>query len=271
MRNCIFTNNYAGKGGAVYNMASTQMGGLPGDPLPVFVNVTFVENTASARGGAVENDLSTHAIFSNCSFLKNSCDAKGGALYNDFGCSPILTNCIFAGNYAVKAAAAGNDGSSDPVFINCIFYDNEAWDQGAAIYNGSHGASSPANYPTLINCIIWSNKVTTIGPADFSNWHDNEPTVSHSLIESGHSGTGNITDNPLFVDGPAYDFRLLAGSPCIDTGTNLPGLSTATDLDGLDRIYNGTVDIGPYEFIPEPCHLLFIICQLFFINYFRRN
>jgi hypothetical protein len=44
------------------------------------------------------------------------------------------------------------------------------------------------------------------------------------------------------------DYRLSAGSPCIDAGDNsaVP-VSLLTDLDGKDRIVNGTVDMGVYE------------------------
>ena len=32
------------------------------------------------------------------------------------------------------------------------------------------------------------------------------------------TGTGVITDDPLFIDGPNNDLRLQPTSPCIDTG-----------------------------------------------------
>ncbi|NCC69659.1 MAG: PKD domain-containing protein, partial [Clostridia bacterium] len=50
------------------------------------------------------------------------------------------------------------------------------------------------------------------------------------------------------ADPATGDFRLLPGSPCIDTGTNQAWMATATDLDGNDRILNTTVDIGAYEY-----------------------
>lgn len=58
---------------------------------------------------------------------------------------------------------------------------------------------------------------------------------------------GNITGNPLFV--AEGDYHFLAGSPCIDAGTNQPWMTSATDLDGNPRIVNSIVDIGAYEWL----------------------
>jgi len=58
------------------------------------------------------------------------------------------------------------------------------------------------------------------------------------------------------------------GSPCIDTGAIMPWMTGATDLDGNPRIHDGQVDMGCYEFVPEPgFYLLFIIYYLSFIIY----
>jgi hypothetical protein len=62
-------------------------------------------------------------------------------------------------------------------------------------------------------------------------------------------GTGNITNNPMFV--ATNDFRLAAGSPCRDTGSNA-NAPAGLDLDGNPRFVNGYVDMGAYEYQGSP-------------------
>jgi hypothetical protein len=101
------------------------------------------------------------------------------------------------------------------------------------------------------------------------------PVVSYSDIEGGLTGTGNIDADPAFVDPDGADndpntwedndYRLGAGSPCIDAGDNTASRAgVTTDLDGNPRFVddpntdpdtgNGTppiVDMGAYEYQPS--------------------
>lgn len=215
IRNCVFQDNRAGKGGAVYNMVSREFPPRPDatTAMPHFNNCAFIGNYARARGGAVANDLGTSPVFENCRFLNNSTDDKGGGMYDDFACSPTLKNCLFVGNSAYQAGALGNDGSSCPLLINCTFAKNRASDIGAALYQGS----GPANNPILINCILWDN-TCDYGPGEISNWHDCEPVVSNSCVRGGYPGLGNMDVDPKFVAPDKGDYRLAAESPCPHAG-----------------------------------------------------
>lgn len=216
VRNCVFRNNQAMKGGGMYNMVSrgfppNRQGG--GSPAALIENCTFETNVAIARGGGVSNDLNTNPTFRGCVFRGNRCDEKGGGMYNDFGCSPILVNCLFAGNRAFRAAAIGNDGASNPVLVCCTITRNEAEDAGAGLYQGT----GPANNPTVIRCIVWGNLCEN-GPADLYNWHDNQPRIIQSCIGGGYAGEGNIDADPCFAAPDRGDFSLRADSPCPRAG-----------------------------------------------------
>ena len=62
----------------------------------------------------------------------------------------------------------------------------------------------------------------------------------------GLSGSGNIANDPLFVNAAAGNYQLSTGSPCINAGNNAYAQG-ATDLAGNPRIIGGTVDMGAYE------------------------
>lgn len=215
VRNCIFRDNQAGKGGAVYNMLSRSFPPRPeATPVgPLFEDCQFIENHARGRGGAIANDLGTSPTLRRCTLLRNTCDEKGGAIYNDFGCSPTLVNCLLAENRAASAAAMGNDGGSSPRIVQCTFARNTASEEGAAIYQGT----GPANNPVVVGCILWDDRCEA-GPAEVFNWHDNEPRLTNCCVQGGYPGEGNVTVDPRFVDAEHGDYRLQAGSPCANLG-----------------------------------------------------
>jgi hypothetical protein len=91
------------------------------------------------------------------------------------------------------------------------------------------------------------------------------PDIEYSDVQGGWTGEGNIDGDPLFADAegpdgdPATwadnDYRLTAGSPCIDMGGPAFAPSPGeVDLDGHLRIWDGNgdglarVDMGAYEF-----------------------
>lgn len=67
------------------------------------------------------------------------------------------------------------------------------------------------------------------------------------------AGPGTLAANPLYADLLARDYRLTAGSPLVDAGTDAspPGLSDL-DADGNVRIAGAGVDIGAFEFGSAP-------------------
>jgi len=215
VRNCIFRDNAAGKGGAMYNMASRDFPPRPDSsaPAPLVVHCQFLSNYARGRGGAVGNDLGTHPRFRACTFLGNSCDGKGGAMYNDFSCSPTLVNCLFAENRSLSAGAIGNDGGSSPRLAYCTFTRNSAQEEGAALYQGT----GPANNPLVVGCILWGDRCDN-GPAEIFNWHDNDPQVSGSCILGGYPGADNLDSDPQFAGPDQGDYSLRAESPCAAIG-----------------------------------------------------
>ena len=114
---------------------------------------------------------------------------------------------------------------------NCTFVGNRAIGlRGGGIFNDA-GAGA-----RLANCVLWNNRdvegvdeTAQIHPADGSSLVNY--TCVEGLDEFNSLGTGNIGDDPLFVDATDDDFRLASGSPCIDAADNSAVPSDLTDLD----------------------------------------
>lgn len=185
VRNCVFENNQAGKGGAVYNMTATSFPPRPdaSRKAPVFSNCVFRHNTANGRGGGISNDLGTSPVFLNCVFEENQTQQKGGGMYNDFGCSPTLVNCLFTGNSAESAGGMGNDGGSSPVLYHCTFTKNHAVEYGAPLYQGT----GPASNPALVACVVEGNLCDWEDPGIY-NWHDCSPIVKEGADPGYRAG-----------------------------------------------------------------------------------
>jgi hypothetical protein len=289
--NCTFYNNSAAFGGGIYNVDSSmtinqctfgsntadQGGGiyLSGNlhSLTVIVNhCTFYNNAANFDGGGMIN-YASDTIISYCTFEGNSAGDRGGAMTNWDNSSSSVMNCVFQGNLA------GNDGGgidnieSLPTIINCIFFDNDAAYRGGGIYNGNNCSPNIKNctffgnsavsgstiacdsqdhsYPSTVqiaNSILWD------GGSEISNGDSSAIEVTYSDIQGGYPGTGNIQQDPNFVDAAGGDFHLRLGSPCIDTGDNSAiTWPDPNDFEGDPRIidcYNdGTliVDMGVDE------------------------
>ncbi len=128
IRNCIFENNFARDGAAVYN------NGNGGESSPTFIHCKFINNRTDLDGGAVFNDGrrkgKSNPVFEDCLFEKNFA-YYGGAVFNYGGAgdsSPIFKDCQFTKNEAIiKGGGIYNfdtEGQSKPFLQNCHFFDN---------------------------------------------------------------------------------------------------------------------------------------------------
>ena len=297
---CTFNTNYSyGNGGAVYlngggiltnctiNKSSSLGfgGGVYCADDGKLQNCTLFNNYADEHGGGI---FISGGTVDNCDIIDNDTAGFAAGIY----CKDdsIIQNCLIAENWAVESAggvyienpctfrrniisnnfAKSGGGimlSINTLAENCLINANRATQHGGGAYN--HGA-------TLQNCTIANNKSDLSGGGVYSYtgivvncilWNNNEEdyfnTGSEILYNCIDGWTniqnGIITNNPMFYS--ETDFRLLEGSTSLNSGTNLPGLSSQKDLNGNPRVIAGKVDMGCYQgAIPEP--------GLFIIYYF---
>ena len=193
---------------------------------PTLTKCTFIHNMADRGGGANNWGYTTgNPTFIQCKFIGNTASVGGGM--ESQGGAPILTNCVFSGNTSTGSGGGLlNMGESDITLTNCTFSGNTAAASGGGIHNSWATASVE-----VVNCIFWDNSDSG-GSDESAQIHIVNVTVSVDYtcvqgLSGGLGGTGNIGDDPLFVDADGADdvvgsedddVHLMEDSPCIDAG-----------------------------------------------------
>ncbi len=259
--NCSFDGNSAKRGGAV-NAAHGLIN-----------NCVFQSNISETRGGAV-NASSSKLNILNSRFLGNASAENGGAIYVTGEADVFLANCLFSGNSAsIDGGAIFNAvASSNLQAVNCSVVANVAGQNGGGLFNDFGTAD-------VGNSIFWNNSDAVNGSdeaAQIFNGPSGTLSVNYTLVENltgDLGGSGNIGDDPLFVDADGADdipgtddddLHLQSGSPCIDAADNSMVLQCVLDLDSNGRFVDDPdtkdsgvgkppiVDMGSYEFGSVP-------------------
>jgi len=217
----------------VGNSASKNGGGASASTLR---NCTLMGNEASGNGGGVDS-----CTLVRCTLIDNSAYCGGGAS------SGTLNNCTITGNFVsfcgggvfystlYDCSLTGNSadigaGAYGGTLNNCTLTGNSAFEQGGGAWNSQ-----------LNNCIIYYNNAPSA-----SNYFSGFLSYC-CAIPLAANGVSNITNAPSFINLAAGNLYLQSNSPCINAGNNAYSAGSS-DLDGRQRIVNGTVDIGAYEF-----------------------
>ncbi len=211
---------------------------------PTLVKCTFIHNMADRGGGANNWGYDTGSpTFIQCKFIGNSAGVGGGM--ESQGGAPTLTNCVFSGNTSTGSGGGLlNMGYSNATLVNCTLSGNSAVNGGGI--NNSWATASVE----VLNCILWDNSDSG-GSDESAQIHNVDGTVSVDYtcvrgLSGGLGGTGNIGDDPWFVDADGADdvvgtedddVHLLEDSPCIDAG------HPAVEYQDIDGSRN---DMGAY-------------------------
>ncbi|MCU4163663.1 T9SS type A sorting domain-containing protein [Carboxylicivirga caseinilyticus] len=177
------------------------------------VNVIVRDNHATSYdGGGVYNRYSTLKLV-NCLIYSNESNRWGAGVYQDL-----------------------DQGST--TLINCTVVNNHSNDTGGGLFGHSVGNLK------VYNSIVWGNTANVTGDNTY-----NVSQVEYSCLEDAINGTGNINDNPLFVDESANNYNLTGASPAIGAASN-DLISETKDLNCHARVI-ATVDMGAMEYIPQ--------------------
>jgi len=210
---------------------------------PEGIEISLMGHTAVVR----DNHL--HHISDDCLDTNNAsatiernvihhCGDKGVSIGHES--SAILTNNLV---YSSLTGIAVRDGSSAHIVNNTV-----AGNQGSGLWLYEKNEGEGGGQGTAINCIVWDNG-TAVELDALSTI-----AVTYSDVEGGWDGEGNMDENPRFRTPQNGDYRLLEGSPCVDSGTAAGAPSE--DIRGVARPHGAGHDRGAYEFFAFfSCHV----------------
>ncbi len=273
MSNCTIIGNSAPSAGGVLcegnaivthciisGNSADQVGGGANCGRSTLSYSTISGNVAHNLGGGVHCSGDGAAV-KNCTICDNvlsSSNGLGGGIHVDsYGvlgeAFVAIENCDIHGNTApgwgggvYAEAHGGKEGYGYVVIRNCTISENTASNLGGGAYCETSSDGSISNQNTIVyfnNCV---------DSPDSSNCYNvGDVTYAYCCTTPQPSGPGNIANDPLFANKGDDDYHLTVSSPCRDAGTNAYA-ALPWDRDGEPRIYDDTVDMGCYEFIPEP-------------------
>jgi parallel beta-helix repeat protein len=213
IKNCIFSQNFAGSGAGVY---ISPLGGSGNDSS--FEGCTFSNNSTSSQSAGIflfglDNILIDDCTFSNnttirgvlypnsctninvigCTFQNNShvfTDGFGGVLFNWQSTGVNFTDCEFRNNIGGNGGVMYHDGrnvgmdANNLVFENCLFEDNTATDFGGGVLYAWRSSY------TINNCTFINNLGTNGSHIFNTATEDKEVVISNSSFSGGASFFG---------------------------------------------------------------------------------
>ncbi len=254
-------------GGAIYASGSS----------PRILDNAFISNVSWGNGAAIHCGGST--LIRGNRFEQNFAIFSYGGAVNTLGGSVLLANNVILDNTADYGGGGISCHGGTPTIVNNLIWNNvqyeyDDWDPnyggaGIALYNNCMaeitncslvnnyaelygGGILVANTSTLVcrNSILWGNTsgITSREEIDYHNGAT--VVVEYTNITYGWDGIGNLSLNPLFIngpDGPYYLQQKAAGqsetSPCVDAGDPTAGVVAGTTRTD-ERPDTGVNDMG---------------------------
>ena len=217
------------------NGASAFGGGLllQGAAQSRLVTTTIAHNTARWGGGLYVGD--------NVDLHVSSSRIEGNAAQQAAGLRIAYATLTMTNTFVVtNSATAGGPGGLEFWYasgqvVNATVADNSASDGRGGI---AFGTGDPTRRLVITNSILFFN-------GDDLSCSGGPCSVAYSDVSQGIVGLGNISADPRFVNRATGDYRLRAGSPAIDVGTDAG--APPVDFEG-DLRPAGKVDMGADEF-----------------------
>ncbi|MCL4870447.1 MAG: right-handed parallel beta-helix repeat-containing protein [Anaerolineae bacterium] len=198
-------------------------------------------NVASVSGGGIFQNAATLRLLRN-EVYSNTTSGSGGGVYLNAasGANQVYNNFIYR-NQAVTGGGLYNNNSNTGIWHNTFVANTASSNNGGGLF-------SAANSPVIRNNIVHNNSGSGIHATGGS------PNIGYNNVVGNSGGGyggiasdsgGGIAAAPIYVDAPAFNYRLQYGSPGIDVGD--PVSPVVVDIDGDTRPNNDQFDMGADE------------------------
>jgi predicted outer membrane repeat protein len=194
-------------------------------------NSTIAGNVTSSNGGGISASAAATVVITNSTIANNEAKGTSGGGGITIGTASLtVNNSTIAGNLASNASGLGGGirrtGATGSVTLNStIVADNTA--------NGAGGDDIHATNATAI--AGGNNLVEDVSAGNFTLDGTNITGVDPLLSALAANG------------GPTETIALKAGSPALDQGSNVLGLTEDQRGAGFPRVLNAIPDVGAYE------------------------
>lgn len=231
------------------------IGGNANGSAAIIVNTQEIYQNSA---GGMLNQYSSPKI-ENTTIANNSASNGGGI--NNLYSSPIITNSVIAKNSASYGGGIYSSSSSNihSKCVNVLICNNKGLYGGGGVYNLS-------GYIDFINVTMVNNGTSGFFAYGWTFWSNsiiwdviNGSNFAYNYcLFNGLTSTSNnnissngLSESLIFVDATNGNYRLKPCAAPINAGDNSlygSSLSSDTDLAGNPRLFEGTIDMGAYEF-----------------------
>lgn len=212
-------------------------------------NCVIENNTCTGNGYGIQLGCSTpgdstHGIIVRSNLIHGN--MKAGIFAGIFGPQQNfgkVTDCTINNNSLYTNTLGA------PFFGECIFFHDERIRITSNIVYGTHPQDvllwlTSANLAQLDFNLYYSTTATNFLLGSSSLYTSFPAWVSATGLENA-----SLNTDPLFVNAASGNLHLQSASPAIDKGDSLYQLSAGeTDIDTMNRVQNGRVDIGADEY-----------------------
>lgn len=249
IENCIITGNSAGLGGGLFSTLSDDTS----------INNSRVENNDAERGAALYHSNETN-MYIRKSRIRNNNSSNRCAIEINNSLYTRIENSVVANNASGNANAIGLIATNRDQTCEIINSTILGETKNKALFSMQIGFGDVLNVDVSNSIIGHQNNAFDKNIVVFNNNIlnfnvSNSYFAGSSLSNLNGNGTNNIVETSILYAASAGDLMLNPNystnvcSPVVNAGDNafVSLLSSTTDINGLPRIAQSTVDMGAYE------------------------